>query len=431
MARRRSLAKVLHIGEIDDDELSIVLTSALPRGAQFLGNEVEYRTDTDDLALTLVYRDGRVADAYEGPASSAELEAELEAKIEAELLGPTERKVCRWTMFSGHPVEGAWRYGDELQIVPAPPQAPRPEAVFADHPFVLDFVFDNSPNWQVRQLRYSRKAYELTLVLDLLLISRISTISNRGEHRWVYGPFDPTTETHPSVMWVQDGYFIADFTYLVDALPDDAADAKLAEIEADRYYNPYDFDARSDVLTVPAEFERLLDLFRTLSGDKRERFLRACYWHHMAGSIWNQSQSLHLASLINAVECLASTGPERSSPDGPTKLFKTFMKQHAPGAPSGTKVDQLYEARSHITHGERLLHYDQPPGASMLTQQSTADRQAGDDATLLCKGALINWLWAQQQEPAAPLIKQGFRRQRPARAGTKSTAKIIVPEGSD
>jgi hypothetical protein len=61
------------------------------------------------------------------------------------------------------------------------------------------------------------------------------------------------------------------------------------------------------------------------------------------------------------------------------------MKRHAPGAPSGTKVDQLYDARSHITHGERLLHYDQPPGAAMLTQQSTADRQAGDAATLLCR----------------------------------------------
>jgi hypothetical protein len=398
----------------------------LPRGAQFIGNEVEYRTTDDDVALTLVYRDGRIDDAYAGRAISDVVEKQIESSILNDLLGPSKQEVCRWTMFAGRRVEGAWRYRDQLQIVPAPPQAARPSVEFADHPFIVDFLFDASPNGRIRNVRYSRKAYELTLVLDLLLVSGISTTSNRGQHRWVYLPWDPTEDSQPQVAWAQDGYFIPDFTYLVTSLPDEAAEP-LAEVETARYYDPWDFDARSDVLAVPTEMEGLLDCFFSLQGENRERFLRACYWHHMAKALWNQSQSLHLASLVNAVECLASVGPDRDAPEGPTKLFIDFMKQYAPGAPSKTKLSRLYDTRSHITHGERLLHYDQPPSAAALTQRSTTDRQAGDDATVLCRGALLNWLWANQDPTREHVVTRGLRKERRVRPGTKSGVTIITP----
>ena len=47
MPKRRSIGEQLHVGEIDDDELTIVLTDKLPRGAQFRPDEVEYRTMSD------------------------------------------------------------------------------------------------------------------------------------------------------------------------------------------------------------------------------------------------------------------------------------------------------------------------------------------------------------------------------------------------
>jgi len=431
MAKRRSLTSALHVGEVDDDELATVLTSVLPRGAQFTGNEVEYRTANDEVALTLVYREGRVVEAYAGTAFSSELERQIDSAIRHDLLGMAEQEVCRWTMFAGRRVEGVWRYRDQLQIVPAPSQAARPNVEFADHPFIVDFVFDASPNGQIRNLRYSRKAYELTLVLDLLLVSGISTTSNRGQHRWVFLPWDPTEEPQPEVVWAQDGYFIPDFTYLVASLPDETVQP-LAEVESARYYDPYDFDVRSDVLAVPTELEGLLGCFFGLQGENRERFLRACYWHHMARTIWPQSQSLHLASLVNAIECMASIGPERDTPDGPTKLFIDFMREYAPGAPSKKKINRLYDTRSHITHGERLLHYDQPPSAAALTQRSTADRQAGDDATVLCRGALLNWLWTSQEDPRREhIVTRGLRAERPAKPGTKSGVVVVTPgEGS-
>ncbi len=432
MGKRRSLNDVLHIGEIDEDELSIILSSQLPRGAQFLANEVEYRTSNDDLAITVVYREGRIESAYAGAASTASLEETLEAAIRREVIEPATKKVSRQLMFCGRPVEGWWQYANEVRIGPAPVEAPRPGVMMGDHPFVLDLAFVDSPNWQIRRLRSSRRAYELALLLDLLLVPRISAIGSRVRHRWVI-PLATLGDAGsvPSPVWSQEGYFVPDFVDLVDGLPAYAGEVgEIRSVESARYYDPSDLDTRSDVLSVPSDLGSLVARFEALSRETRLRFLRACYWHHLAGTIWTQSQSLHLAALVNAIECLATEGPERSLPDGPTKLFRSFLTTYAPGAPSGRRVERLYETRSNITHGERLLDYDQPPGAAMLSQRSTADRQVGDDAVLLCRGALINWLWAESHERASPLLTQGVKRLRSPRPGTKSEIKIITFEES-
>jgi hypothetical protein len=154
MAKRRSMTEELHIGEVDDRELASILMSVLPRGAQFRTEEVEYRTLADDWALSLQYREGKIVRAVAGPAMTPELEDEIRASIDTNLLAGGGSAVCRWTLFSSRPVEGHWRYRDQFQIVPAPPNAPRPEELIADHPFLLDFAFDNSPDSRIRQHRY-------------------------------------------------------------------------------------------------------------------------------------------------------------------------------------------------------------------------------------------------------------------------------------
>jgi hypothetical protein len=61
------MTEELHIGEVEDDELRMVLTSVLPRGAQFRPDEVEYRTMADEWALSLRYREGKIVQAVAGP----------------------------------------------------------------------------------------------------------------------------------------------------------------------------------------------------------------------------------------------------------------------------------------------------------------------------------------------------------------------------
>jgi hypothetical protein len=97
MAKSRGLTEELRIGEFDDDELTTVLTSVLPRGAQFRPNEVEYRTMADEWVLSLHYRDGRIERATASPAMTAEHLQSIQAEIERVLGSPASTKVARWT----------------------------------------------------------------------------------------------------------------------------------------------------------------------------------------------------------------------------------------------------------------------------------------------------------------------------------------------
>jgi hypothetical protein len=74
MAKNRSIAIKLHIGEIDDDELTIILRAVLSRGAQFRSGEVEYRTMADETVLTLKYHGGKIIDAEAWPAMTPDVE---------------------------------------------------------------------------------------------------------------------------------------------------------------------------------------------------------------------------------------------------------------------------------------------------------------------------------------------------------------------
>jgi hypothetical protein len=444
MTKNRSIATKLHIGEIDDDELTIILRAVLSRGAQFRPGEVEYRTTADETVLTLKYHGGKIVDAEAWPAMTPDLERAISAAVDAGMI-PGETTVSRWTMFSGKPVEGGWRYRDDFQIAPAPPDAPRPGELYAEHPFLVDFVFQSSPNWQIQQHRYARRAADLLLVLNLLLNTQITAPTNRGRKHWVLAPQGSAI----SPLWAQEGYMIPNLTYIVREFP--CVDAPpIEKIPANKYYSR---EGYRDTLAVPVELTELLDSFWALNPDDRERFLRACYWHHIASVVWSYSQSLHLISLVNSIECLSSVGPARHTSEGPremfhafmtrfaphrysavafgpgpTALFKSLMKKFAPGAPSGKVLDSIYKTRSNITHGERLLHFDTGISAAPLSQNSAIDREVGDNAVILCRGALINWLWNQRSAASGELLlTRGIRSEKPAKPGTKSRVKFIIP----
>ena len=422
MVKQRLITTELHIGEVDDEELSIVLRSVLPRGAQFRDNEVEYRTMEDNWVLSLKYYKGKIAEALTGPAITSELEGQIRTAIEEALLEPMNTKVYRWIMFSQRPVEGHWRYRDQFQIVPAPPEAPRAKEPMTEHPFIVDFVFNDSPHDMVRQYRCARKASDLTFLLNLLLVPRITAPSNPGRKHWVWAP----EGSEAVAMWAQEGYMIPNFHHLVDDFPNIPGVLPLEEVAAETYYDR--IAGRSDTLTIPAELVHLIDAFNGLNGDDRERYLRASFWYHTALTVWQYSQSLHFMSLINAIECLASLGPERSIPQGPSTLFKSFMQEFAPGRPSGARLDHIYDVRGEITHGERLLYLNHPAQSFGLNQKSTIDREIDDVARILCRGALINWLWSRNLTAVNPLLAKGLQVILPARSGTKSGVIVTIPD---
>ena len=137
---------------------------------------------------------------------------------------------------------------------------------------------------------------------------------------------------------------------------------------------------------------------------------------------------------MNAVECLASVGADPKTPEGPgpAGLFVNFMKEHAPGAPGRNKLDAIYDTRSALTHGSRLLSLDLPSrGGWALSQTSSLDRDVGDAASVLCRWAILNWLWAHDDANTSHLVTAGLREAPAARPGTKAGLLVIIPEVGD
>ncbi len=155
-----SIRELLRVGEVDDEELATVLATVLPRGAQLSANEVEYRTSEDEWVLSLRYSEGLVVDAVTGPAYTPAIGDQIQQAL-ADALGGATKKVWRLPMFSLRRIEGWYLHKDDFLIRPAPDEAPRPNEEYAQHPWVLEFSFVDSPKFQVRNLRTQRRVYEL------------------------------------------------------------------------------------------------------------------------------------------------------------------------------------------------------------------------------------------------------------------------------
>jgi hypothetical protein len=418
-----SIKELLRVGEVDDDELATVLGSIFPRGAQLSSNEVEYRNNADDWILGLRYRDGTLVDAVTGPAYSEEIGRQIRKALVDSLDG-TDRKIWRLPMFSLRRVEGWYRHGDDFMVRPAPAEAPRPDEEYAEHPWVLEFAFIDSPMFRVRTLRTQRRAYELALVLNLLLGGRIGAPSNRGRKHWVFPSHAEFLAGAPPE-WRQEGYYIPGFDVFADSFSDVSAWTPIAGDSTEDYYSRRGFSGQP--LTVSAAMADLCEAFDSLGGLERSRFLRSCYWLRTADVVWSYSQSLHLVSLINAVECLAQSGEKRLTIDASTKMFLDFMEDYASGRPSRTRINKIYDARSLVTHGERLLGYDTPLSFG-LHPITTADRESGTETVLLARGAIINWLVRQAGSSANLLHVDPYPKGPPAKPGTKSKVQIITPQ---
>lgn len=418
-----SVMQLLRIGGVDDDELVAVLTSVLPRGAQFSTNEVEYRTAEDEWVLSLRYSEGVVVDAVRGPAFTPAIEEQIRQAL-SDALDGTTRKIWRIPMFGLRRVEGWYRHNDDFLIHPAPEEAPRPNVEYAQHPWVLEFSYVESSNFQVRNLRTERRAYELALVLNLLLDGQIDRPTNRGRKHWVYTHKVDDEPWAVDSQWLQEGYFIPGLVPQADGFSDVDTWSPLAEEPTESYYGRRGFGFKS--LTVPTSMTDLSDAFNRLGSAQRGRFLRSCYWLHMASVVWTYSQSLNLVSLINSVECLAQSGEKRLVTDASTKMFLDFMQDYAPGRPSRSRLNKIYEVRSLVTHGERLLGYDSPE-APGLHPTSTADRESSLEATLLARGAIINWLIREAGGSSNALCADPNPKRPAAKPGTKSKVKVFTP----
>jgi Apea-like HEPN len=160
-----------------------------------------------------------------------------------------------------------------------------------------------------------------------------------------------------------------------------------------------------DVLVLPDLFEKLLDRYFALEPKDQERILRWSHWLNHGQQIWNLSPSAAHIAVVQAIEALIpqdDSSPRcetcgRSTGPGATQRFANFLEQYAPGTQQEKGRKQLYDLRSALSHGGKLLSGELAGHAFRdFTPKSWEERSMLGTAQTLARIAGVNWLLRHQ-----------------------------------
>jgi hypothetical protein len=337
--------------DLDAAELRFILLERIGRPGQYDGRDSNPNTFYLPLAgsscrIKVTFSDSKQIVGIEpGPAfDPAQWEQAVE---EIERTGPY--KVGRDCSFSSFRVAGSWRgRRSGVQILPPPPDAPRPRFEMAEHPFILEYPVKVSDWWPITNFRRMREHRQLTFLLNVLLAGGTTIQPRRPRHLWAIVHEEDVASQE--VKWVQEFYFTNIGEVVRDELSPPVADT-IEEVDPEMYYTTVGHDGRG--LRVPADLDNSICCYMRLSKGNRDKFSRAGFWMDMASRQWTVSFSASFASLAIAVESLG----ERSLP--PTARFRNFIEQYAPGASLENRRREMYALRSDILHGSGLMEMDQ------------------------------------------------------------------------
>jgi hypothetical protein len=297
-------------------------------------------------------------------------------------------------MFTAVPTVGGFRFRDEFQILPLPPEAPRPQFLVGDHPLVLEFAFPSSANPMVNNLRRGKLEREIQLLCSLLLVPALRAQSLFALFHWVHEP--TTADGNLVSSFRQGGYAWPGARFQDDAFSPLAEYPPLGEVDPQTYYGRQGVSA-TQTLEIPSTFTESLELVRALSNHDRERFLRACYWYQQSSATWLISRSISFEALVCAIEALMPDQQPgdpcqecgRPQGEGLTKIFTDFVDRFVPEIPRQQRRN-FYRLRSAISHGGKLLHADEVSWGFGL--QQGAEDQEMRSLSAIVRAVLINWL---------------------------------------
>lgn len=379
----RSLAQLLAIGEVPDHELRAVIGFYFPAAQHSEGNVIDYMRD-EIVALRLTHGRTGIVGVEVGPAWRPEDARELRDLIETSLRQSTGRTIAITVGFGVVPVEGAWRYHDLWQISPAPSEAPRPEHIIGQHPFLLEVAYEASSHNIVSSLR--RDA--LTREVGLLLHGLTGLVRAGGGHSttfaWVYEPFSgegELTSTFRQVGYSFPGYRASrdEFSNGHDAL---------------RLIDHHEFYARQgisteQVLDLPESLPALLDAYYCFTAELKDRWLRWAYWLSHSGDVRQMSQSAALLAAVQAIEALCPGEPRREQ-------FRAFLDEFvADPTASPSERTALYNLRSSLAHGGKLMRGDIEQTFAFFYPASINEMMTLQQAHRLARAGGINWLSSQ------------------------------------
>jgi hypothetical protein len=393
-----SLMEEFAIAAATRDDFVTLLASSFPFGEWQGANTVVYRAQTGEVAVTLTYRKKSphdLVDVQAGPGLSDEAREKLRGDAAA-LAAGHETVVWRDVFFSILPVDGYWRCRDEWQILPAPPQAPRPDFPLAgcNHAFIIELRVRTDPGRGLDAQIRERRLWELQLVLNLVLRGGIKRFSPRlSDRTWAVRDSDGVL----SVEWLRPGYFIPDWDHQSVDFSQVASLRPLPEVSDDVYRTRHGIGS-DDVFEIPAVLGRLLDATHAVPPETLDRFQHACSWYDRAGAAWDMSVSLGLIAAVSAIETIMPPGAEDRCPEcrmnrapGYTRRFYDFIERYAPLVPEADRKG-IYELRSSLVHDGQLFDIDRPGPWAALIPRDLKQRMKHDAAQIVARDAIINWL---------------------------------------
>jgi hypothetical protein len=278
---------------IDSADLRMLLESRIGGAGQYTGKPGDYRlylplVRTCKVALRF---DGNRVSAIERGSNFDEAEwAKVSAEFDALSVARPD-KFGRDIAFSSYRVAGSWRGARSgVQILPPPEGAPTMPYEMGQHPFTLEIPLLADREWNITNRRRLREHRKIALLLNILLVGRVSCQSRQTEFSWAILPQSGNLpmewvqigqEDWPRIAWVQCSY-MAKLDPIVADEPSPPAGDPLEVIAPDVYYALRGLDGKS--LRVPADLDESICAYQNLSRGHRERFDRALFWMDLASA---------------------------------------------------------------------------------------------------------------------------------------------------
>lgn len=303
-----------------------------------------------------------------------------------------------------------------FQILPVPPQAPKPTMGIMQYPFLFQYVYPTSSNMAVDRIRRQETEQRYLNLLSLFLHPTIEQNPKSYHSGWTFDRESQQSEER----FLGYVYDFHNFSPSVDAFGDTSGYQITALVPASEYYTgiqvyfPNVIVAGDTELKLPDNVVSSFDKVEGLSTKDRENFLRACHWLRLAQIQRPISPSSSLISLVSAVECLieknscsdchqeiiAASGRCKTCGEPIYRItadFKQFVEEWFPDAarfPSALGL--LYNTRSSIVHGSGILLNDSHPWIHFMAHKQASDENGIYElAYLLTKKVLYNWLYGR------------------------------------
>jgi hypothetical protein len=399
MASGNSIFERFRGASIDLAELHCLLLGRFRGAMQPCQDEIVYPGHLTQYSVKIRFGDSGIVDIQAGPNLTTTEIGSIESQIASDLLISDGQRTASIILFAHLPVNGWYRHGNLLQILPAPQNAPRPDFLMADHPFLLQFSFSASCNWEIRNIRKATCGREIALLLTGLLAGTVRSLAVSRDHHWTL--LSGRVGTGMRTEYLQEGYVCPGLVEESDNFDSTDGMSQLPQVDPIDYYSRWAI-SRDSRFDVPTNLSALLSGFYALPAKLRDQFRRACTWFEVAEKVYTTSRSAAFAALISSVEALmppetnesACTSCGRTMGKSITQRFVDFLDQMAPSAGEVEQArKKLYRVRSALLHGGRLLPSDflgVGPGPGLNDEFENMDH-----AQRLVRLVLANWLGTQ------------------------------------